>query len=361
MQKGGVVVFLNVPIEQLLVSPEASLRAVIATIQQGMKQIALVVDADRRLLGTITDGDVRRAILHNTSLDAMAAEVMQQSFMAGHPDMSHVELIDLMSTHTLRHVPLIDEQGVVVDLAWISDLLSQKARPDLLAVIMAGGFGKRLRPLTEDLPKPMLPVGDRPLMEWIVAQLCKVGIHRMHVTTHYKPDKIKEHFGNGQAFGVELNYLHEGHPLGTGGALGLMPVPEETMLVINGDILTRVDFQAMRDYHHEHQAMMTLAVRPYSFQVPYGVVENDGPYVQQVREKPHMTALVNAGIYMLEPEVYNYIPVGQRFDMTELIQWLLDDGQTIVSFPIHEYWLDIGQHADYVQAQQDVAQEYSSA
>jgi NDP-sugar pyrophosphorylase family protein len=140
-----------------------------------------------------------------------------------------------------------------------------------------------------------------------------------------------------------------------------MPVPEETMLVINGDILTRVDFQAMRDYHHEHQAMMTLAVRPYSFQVPYGVVENDGPYVQQVREKPHMTALVNAGIYMLEPEVYNYIPVGQRFDMTELIQWLLDDGQTIVSFPIHEYWLDIGQHADYVQAQQDVAQEYSSA
>ncbi len=353
--------FLNIPIDRLLISPETPLRTVIATIQKGMKQIALVVDEEHRLLGTITDGDVRRAILNNIPLDAPAAEIMQRSFTAGRPDMQHVELVDLMSNQMIRHVPLVDEQEKVVDLAWISDLLAQQTSTDLRAVIMAGGFGKRLRPLTEELPKPMLPVGDRPLLEWIVSQLYEVGIHRMHVTTHYKPDKIKEHFGNGQAFGVELNYLHEGHPLGTGGALGLMPIPQEPILVINGDILTRVDFRAMLDYHQEHRAMLTMAVRPYSFQVPYGVIDNEGPYIRQLREKPHITVLVNAGIYLLEPTVYNYIPLGQHFDMTDLIQWLIDDSQTVVSFPIHEYWLDIGQHADYAQAQQDVTQEYPGA
>jgi dTDP-glucose pyrophosphorylase len=361
MDQVGVIMFLNIPIERLLISTETSLREVIATIQSGMKQIALVVDDRRHLLGTITDGDVRRAILHNIPLNARAAEIMQQSFMAGRPDMSHVELIDFMSVHILRHVPLIDEQGVVVDLVWISDLLTQQNEPELLAVIMAGGFGKRLRPLTEDLPKPMLPVGDRPLMEWIIAQLRQVGIRRVNVTTHYKPDKIKAHFGNGQAFGVDLSYINEDHPLGTGGALSLLPIPQEPMLVVNGDILTHLDFRAMLDYHREHQAMMTMAVRPYNFQVPYGVIDNNGPHVKQLREKPHITVLVNAGIYLLEPAVYSYIPVGQRFDMTDLVQWLLDDGQTIVSFPIHEYWLDIGQHADYMQAQQDVAQEYPGA
>jgi NDP-sugar pyrophosphorylase family protein len=219
---------------------------------------------------------------------------------------------------------------------------------------MAGGSGTRLRPLTEDLPKPMLPIGGRPLMERLVEQLQQAGIRQVNVTTHYKPEKIVEHFGDGHAFGVEMRYVNEDRPLGTGGALGLIAPPQETLLVINGDIVTQVSFRAMLAFHQEHQAKMTVAVRRYEVQVPYGVVECEGSQVRQLREKPQLGFLVNAGIYLLEPSVYEFIPHGQHFNMTDLIQWVLEAGQTVVSFPIREYWLDIGQHPDYVQAQDDV-------
>jgi NDP-sugar pyrophosphorylase family protein len=174
------------------------------------------------------------------------------------------------------------------------------------------------------------------------------------VTTHYKPEKIVEHFGDGHAFGIELNYVNEDWPLGTGGALGLMDAPQGPFLVINGDILTQVDFRAMLAYHQEHQADMTVAVRQYDLQVPYGVIEHEGPRVRCLTEKPLYKLFVNAGIYLIEPSVYSCIPNGQRFDMTDLIQSLLDAKRPVISFPIREYWLDIGQHADYEQAQADV-------
>jgi NDP-sugar pyrophosphorylase family protein len=261
-------------------------------------------------------------------------------------------LLALMQEHCLRHVPLLDADGRVVDLVTLTDLLPDQVLP-LQAVIMAGGFGTRLRPLTEDLPKPMLTVGGRPIMERIVEQLQQAGIRQVNVTTHYKPEKIIDHFGDGQAFGVSLTYVNEEQPLGTGGALGLIEAPEEPMLVINGDILTRVDFGAMLEYHREHHADMTVAVRQYDLQVPYGVIECAGAYVQGIREKPMLHFLVNAGMYLLEPSVYRYIPKGERFDMPDLIERLLAGGRTVVSFPVVEYWLDIGQHAEYERAQQD--------
>jgi NDP-sugar pyrophosphorylase family protein len=199
-----------------------------------------------------------------------------------------------------------------------------------------------------------LPVGGRPLMERILEQLKQAGIRQVNVTTHYKPEKIIEHFGDGRAFGVELSYVNEDLPLGTGGALGLMSPPRETQLVINGDILTQVDFRAMLAFHQDNEAEMTVAVRRYEMQVPYGVVECKGAHVRSLDEKPQLGFLVNAGIYLLEPSVYQFIPNRQHFNMTDLIRWLLDAGRTVVSFPVREYWLDIGQHADYVQAQNDL-------
>ena len=219
---------------------------------------------------------------------------------------------------------------------------------------MAGGLGTRLMPLTEDLPKPMLPVGGRPLMEHIIEQLQQAGIRRVHVSTHYKPEKIIEHFGDGQAFGVDLNYVNEDLPLGTGGALGLISPPSETQLVINGDILTQIDFGAMLAFHQDNAASLTMAVRRYELQVPYGVIECDGARVTSLKEKPQVGVLVNAGVYLLEPSVYEFIPRGRSFNMTDLIWWLLDAGRTVISFPIREYWLDVGQHGDYAQAQDDM-------
>jgi dTDP-glucose pyrophosphorylase/CBS domain-containing protein len=349
-----------VDVEKLLVSPDSSIRQVMAVIDRGARGIALMVDADRRLAGTVTDGDIRRLILSGVDLDQPVAQA--QARKAGSPYAEPVtaplgtergELVRRMQEHHVRQIPLLDEQGRVAGLVTLDELLPAEIMP-LQAIIMAGGQGARLRPLTEDLPKPMLPVGDRPLMQLIIEQLQRAGIRRVNVTTHYLADKITGYFGDGEAFGVELNYVTEVRPLGTAGAIGLLEAPDEPLLVINGDILTRVDFRALLDYHREHRADLTMAVRRYDMQVPYGVVECEGPDVRRLREKPDVSFLVNAGIYLLEPSVYAYVRNGEHLDMTELIQTLLDDGRRVVSFPIVEYWLDIGQILDYERAQEDV-------
>jgi dTDP-glucose pyrophosphorylase len=352
---------MTIEMEHLLIFTDSSIGQAIASIDRNHRGIVLVVDPDRHLLGTITDGDVRRAMLAGMNLETSVSALLSMKALAANPqpvtaqlDTPADMLLSLMQQHSVRQIPLLSGIGHVVGLVTLNDLLP---RQDLLlqAVIMAGGQGKRLRPLTEDLPKPMLPVNGRPLMERIIGQLQQAGIRQVNVTTHYKPEKIIEYFGDGHAFGVELNYVNEEEPLGTGGALGLMAPPNKPVLVINGDILTQVDFRAMLDFHQENHADLTIAVRRYEVQVPYGVIECEGPRVQRLSEKPHVDLLVNAGIYLLEPTVFQLMPQGQHFNMTDLIQWLLDANRIVVSFPIHEYWLDIGQHADYAQAQIDSA------
>ena len=341
--------------------PDRTIRDAIATINRNRKGIALLTDAEHHLLGTVTDGDIRRAMLESISLDAPVGALLARKVERYvHPvtapaDASDATLLHLMHEHVVLQIPLLDPEGRIVDLATMEDLLGEEPLP-MQAVIMAGGFGKRLRPLTEDLPKPMLPIGDRPLMERTIEQLRNAGIRRVNVTTHYLPEKISDHFGDGAAFGVELNYVSEETPLGTAGALGLLAAPNEPLLVINGDVLTRVNFRAMLAYHREHRAELTIGVREFIMQVPYGVVDAEGGNVTAVREKPDVHFLVNAGIYLLEPSVYQFIEPGARADMPDLIHRLLDAKRVVSSFPIHEYWLDIGKHDDYLRAQADASE-----
>ncbi len=264
-----------------------------------------------------------------------------------------VVLLRLMGAEVIRHVPLLDPDGRVAAVALLSRMVRQRDLP-LKAVIMAGGLGTRLRPLTEATPKPMLPVGDRPLLEHTIEQLGQAGIRRICITTHYRADKIKGHFGDGSSFGAVVDYLHESQPLGTAGALRQLQIEgDEPLLVINGDVLTTVNYRAMLDYHREHGARLTMGVRRYAMKVPYGVVEGEGPRVSAVREKPEVSFFVNAGLYLIEPAACRGIPAERRFDMTEFIEGLIAEGEIVVSFPIHEYWLDIGQIDDYARAQQD--------
>ncbi len=349
-----------IDLARVCISDRSTLRDVMVCIDRNSVGIALVVDAERRLLFTITDGDMRRAILYGLNLDLTVTAWANQKPEQGNKKplvmplgTPMAELLRLMQTEDVRHIPLVDEVGRVGDLALLRDLIDNEYL-GISAVVMAGGLGIRLRPLTEEVPKPMLPVGGRPLMERIIGQLRQVGIQRVNVATHYQAGKIVDYFGDGHAFGVELNYVNEDRPLGTAGALGLIEAPKETLLVMNGDILTDVNFRAMLDYHRENRAEMTVGVRRYEMQIPYGVIECEGSRVRRLQEKPHVGFLVNAGIYLLEPSVYNYISQGRSFNMTDLIQWLLEAGRNVVSFPIREYWLDIGQHTDYVQAQEDV-------
>ena len=318
--------------------------------------IVLVVDDAHRLIGVITDGDVRRAFLAGTSLEMTAdalLEAKDAKSITAPIDASHEQLIALQRETGVSHIPLVGLEGQVENLISLEDLLLED-EVALQAVVMAGGRGTRLHPLTVDMPKPMLPLGGRPLMERTIRQFSELGIRQVSVTTFFRPEKISDYFGDGQDFGVNMNYFAEDSQLGTAGGLALMPEPESTLLVINGDILTEIDFRVMQSFHRKHQATLTVAVREYEVQIPYGVVESDGVQVRRLVEKPVHKFFVNAGIYLIEPEAHRLIPKGQRFDMTDLISAAMKRGLKVVSFPILEYWRDIGQHNDYVQAQADI-------
>ncbi len=348
---------MHTDLAMLCVKPTWSLREAMTQIERNRLGIVLVVDDDGRLLGTVTDGDVRRAVLASLSLQQPVQTLLERKAgsafarpivaMVGENRQTYLHALQ---QHNISHLPIVDSMQRIVGLVTVDDFVTTQA-PPVKAVVMAGGTGSRLLPLTEETPKPMLHVGDRPLLELIIERLREAGIRQVKVTTHHKPEKISEHFGDGSEFGVELSYVAEDRPLGTVGGLGLIETPKETTLVMNGDILTQVDFRAMLAYHREHQADLTVAVRHYDLNVPYGVVACDGPVVRGLTEKPVFSFFVNAGIYLLEPPVYGFIPNGQRLDMTELIASLLRAGRPVVSFPVCEHWLDIGQPEDYEKAQ----------
>lgn len=349
---------MTVDLEKVCISPQAAIRDIIACIDRSGKGIALVVDGERRLISTVTDGDIRRAILAGHSLDRPVVDwqaykgASYQQPITALVGTERATLLKLMQAQYVRQLPLLDSQGRVVDLVLLRDLKVEDTLP-VTAVIMAGGFGARLRPLTEHVPKPMLPVANRPILEWIIEGLQQAGIRKMIVTTYYMAEVIREHLKDGSPFGVEIEYIHEEKLSGTAGALGLVQDWSQCLLVINGDILTRVDFRSMFDYHQEQHADLSLALREYHFQIPYGVVEMEEHHVAAIKEKPSLTLFVNAGIYILSPSVQQYVTPGEFLDMPELIKRLMADQRVVVGFPVHEYWLDIGQLEQYEQAQTD--------
>jgi dTDP-glucose pyrophosphorylase len=318
--------------------------------------VLLLADRDGRLVGVVTDGDIRRHLLTRESLALPCRTIATRRPLVATPETTAAEALELMDhgrDFTVNHLPVVNSEGRVVGLILRSDLVSTDPL-DVSAVIMAGGLGTRLRPLTNDVPKPMLPVGDRPLLERTIERLRRAGVRQVSVTTHYLAEQITSHFGDGHEFGVEMHYVSEDRPLGTAGALRLLPPTPGPLLVINGDVLTTVSFTEMFAYHRAHHAEATVGVRRYEIPVPYGVLECEGPRVRALREKPRQQFLVNAGVYLLERSCLDVIPAGRRFDMTELIQRLLDTERPVVSFPILEYWLDIGQMIDYQRAQAEV-------
>ena len=341
-------------LDSVIISPTASISEAVAQLDKAGTGALLLCATGRMLSGLLTDGDIRRAILRGIQFDKACETISTRNPVTANSSVTAQEALHLMNERDIDHLPLLDAAGTVVGFLLRRELASEK-QLDLSAVIMAGGFGKRLLPLTEKVPKPMLPVGNRPLLERTIAQLRKAGINRVSLTTHYLTESIVQHFGNGRAFGVELDYITEEHPLGTAGGLKLIKNLRGPLLVINGDILTGLPFQEMLNYHLKLGAVMTLGVRKYEVTVPFGVVECEGPQVRRIREKPSLNWLINAGVYLVEPVVQKYIPSGRRFDMTDLLERLIQDGHYVASFPIIEYWLDVGRQADYQQAQEDVA------
>jgi dTDP-glucose pyrophosphorylase/predicted transcriptional regulator len=340
-------------LDSVIISPAASINEAIVQLDKAGTGALVLCSGGRKLYGLLTDGDIRRAILHGISLDDPCEKIASRAPVTAPCSILPEEILRLMNELDINHLPLVDDEGNVVKFHLRKDFVNE-GQLQLSAVIMAGGFGKRLLPLTEQVPKPMLPVGDRPLLERTIQQLHRFGIRDVSLTTHYLPENIRQHFGDGEAFGVRLSYAQEDHPMGTAGGLKLMKRADGPFLVINGDILSGVSFEEMLAFHRKYGAEITVGVRKYEMQVPFGVVECEDVRITQLREKPSLTFFINAGMYLLEPSVCDYIPDGQRFDMTDLIQKLLDEGRPVVSFPIMEYWLDVGRHEDYQRAQDDV-------
>lgn len=338
-----------------LVRPDASLREVVEIIDRGAAQIALVADAENKLLGVITDGDVRRAMLRNESLVSLAETIMFRGFQSLPNTATEEEALAFMRRETLHQIPTLDEQGRVDGLFLLEELINPKKRPNPV-VIMAGGEGKRLRPLTQDCPKPMLRVGGKPLLEIILEQCIDAGFQRFYLSVNYLKNQIQDHFGDGARWHVRIDYLEETQPLGTGGALSLLPQkPTEPLLVLNGDILTRVDYGRLLRFHDQHQAAATMCVREHTTQIPFGVVRMDDLHILTLEEKPVLSHFVNAGVYLLDPALLDLVPQDRFFDMPTLLEKAMQHQHRVSAFPIHEYWLDVGHpdtfekaHADWV-------------
>ncbi len=340
-----------------LVTQDASIRTTMEVIDRFAKGIAVVVDDAGHLLATVTDGDVRRAILCGVNLDQPVSRLQkpnQSRPVVTSERTPENELLALMEQHSIRQIPLLDESSRVCGLAVQHEILHQNELA-VTGVIMAGGFGKRLMPLTEAVPKPMLPVNGRPLLERTLAKLRESGIRTVNVATHHLSQSIVEHFKDGSDFGVQLQYFQESEPRGTAGGLASMVSGTDPLLVINGDVLTNVDVRAMLDFHREHHASLTVGVRQYDIEVPFGVVETNGVQVTGIQEKPVLRHFINAGIYLLDREVCRLVPDDRRFDMTDLIAAVIESGGTVISFPVREYWIDIGLIEQYHKAELDVA------
>lgn len=347
-------------ITAISVRASATIGEALAAIDRSARAaLALVVGPEGLLINTITDGDVRRGMLAGYQLSDPLERLLEIKARMPHPvpvtapaAMPDRDRLALMQSAGVRQLPLLNDRGRVVDLALLRDLLPEDLG-SVEALLMAGGEGSRLRPLTDDVPKPMLPVAGRPVLEFMVEKLSRVGVRKVRIATHYKPETIVAHFGDGSAFGLDISYLSEATPLGTGGALGLLPRPNATVLVMNGDILSDVDLEAFYQYHRDQQAEMTVAVRKYDIQVPFGVVECRDLRVAGITEKPDIGLFVNAGIYLLEPSVFDLVPAERRLEMTELIAALAARNRHVAAYPVREYWLDIGRHSDYERAQAD--------
>ena len=343
------------------IGPATSIRDTIRKIEESSLQIALVVAEDQKLLGTVTDGDIRRGLLKGMSLDDSAEKVMNRKPTCAGPGDDRDRILATLRERCIHQIPIIDAAGRLVGLEVLDKLLNPATRPNWV-VLMAGGLGARLSPLTDECPKPMLEIGGRPILETILASFVQHGFRQFYISVNHHAPAIMEHFQDGKRWSVDIQYLREASALGTAGALSLLPqAPEHPILVMNGDVLTKVNFAQLLDFHVKGGAKGTMCVREYAHQVPYGVIHLDGYQILQIEEKPSQKVFVNAGIYVLEPEALKLVPQDRPFDMTTLFERLVEEKLSTAVFPLREYWLDVGQHSDLARAVGEFYSVFSSS
>jgi dTDP-glucose pyrophosphorylase len=338
----------------LMMAPRDRLHDAMQRMNAQEASIVLVCDRQGVLLGLVVDGDIRRALLANPDLNQPLESVMTRKPRTVTSDADEQALRTLAESALSPWMPMVDAEGRLCGLVDLVRLRMEHRHLPNAAVLMAGGKGTRLHPYTLDIPKPMVPVGGKPMLETIISRLSGQGFQRFYISVNHFADQIIDHFGDGTDFQVQISYLHEDKPLGTAGALRQLAGREEhPMVVMNGDVLTRLNLRALIDFHQAEKVAATMAVREYAYEVPFGVVEMADHRLKGLREKPVHRMFINAGIYSLSPQALEMIPQNQRYDMTQLLDQLKDHQQGVACFPVSEYWMDVGRVDDLERARDE--------
>jgi dTDP-glucose pyrophosphorylase/predicted transcriptional regulator len=339
---------------KLALNMNDTIQSAIEILNSESSRIVLIVDESDRLLGTVTDGDIRRSLIKRLSMDTQIHMIMFKKPTVASKDHDKSTILSMMKKLDLLQIPILDEERRVVGIETFQNLLNKK-RYDNPIFLMAGGIGERLQPLTNDTPKPLLKIGKKPILENILEQFISAGFHNFYISVYYKAEKLKKYFGDGKDWGVTINYIHESKALGTAGALGLLPndLPKLPIIVMNGDILTKIDFEQLLNFHLNEGGEATMCVREYDFKVPYGVIQENNGHVISIEEKPVHKFFINAGIYILSHSIINSLNGSDHIDMPQLLENKIKDSCQINMFPVHEYWLDIGQIEQFNKAQLD--------
>ena len=325
---------------------DSTVSDVIASLEESGLQIVVVVSDDMTLLGLVTDGDIRRGLLRGYGLESCVTEIMVTSPMVVDDTTTRDKAVNLMLDHKIHHIPVVDEHYHLLNLYLLDDEFVTPEYENTL-VIMAGGFGKRLMPHTENCPKPMLPIAGKPMLEHILERAISQGFKNFVISVFYLSEVIKDHFKDGALWNVNIEYIQEKSPLGTAGALSLLSKKQSLPIIVsNGDLLTNVGYKEILEYHVKHTSVATMAVRNHETQNPYGVVKTNGVNIVGFEEKPIHHSIVNAGIYVLEPVVLEFLNEGGVCDMPTLFERLKEASHRTVVFPMHERWLDVGKPDD---------------
>lgn len=337
-------------LDKLVIGQSGSIREAMQRITDNWRELALVTDDSARVIGVVTDGDIRRGLLAGLGLDARVDTVMTKKYISVGIDADRASVLDLMKARSIRHVPIIDAESRLLGVHFMQDLIGASERPNA-ALVLAGGQGVRLRPLTEHIPKPMVLVAGRPILERIVLHLVGYGVRKVFLAVNYKAETIKEYFGDGTRFGCEIVYLHESEALGTGGPLSLLPqAPEHPLIVMNGDLVTQVDIAELLKFHESRKVSATIAARPYELEIPFGVIREEGGFLSDIEEKPSSYHLINSGVYVLGREAAALVPKNTFFPITDLFAKLLEQGLPVGVYTMKADWIDVGRHEELRRA-----------
>ncbi len=340
---------------QAILPANATIGQAIHNLNQVAIKIVMVANEAGVLEGTISDGDIRRGLLKGLDLNSPITSVIHRNALVVPPELGRELVMQLMVANKIQQIPVVDTQHHVVGLHLWDEVAKPPARPNLM-VIMAGGMGTRLRPHTENCPKPLLAVAGKPMLEHIIDRAKLEGFNHFVLAIHYLGHMIEAHFGHGERLGVQIDYLREGSPLGTAGALCMLnPLPDAPFVVTNGDVITDIRYGELLDFHTRHYAAATMAVRVHEWQHPFGVVQMKGVEIVGFEEKPIVRSQINAGVYAIDPAALSVLTIEAHCDMPTLFERLQAKAERTVAYPMHEPWLDVGRPADLKQAETEAA------